>query len=115
MNPLSLTQTLRSFQFLDYPVLVVHAKGGAEGGSGGASAAGALVPVSSGKSCVFRADPEELAFLLQQARGELRRGRRAARPGPLLRSLPAFSLFTLPATRPAPPLTSSPPHPPRLP
>lgn len=48
-KPFSLAlKPLRSFQFLDYPVLVVHAKGGAEPGGGGSGSGGSAAAAGVG-------------------------------------------------------------------
>lgn len=59
-----------SFQFLDYPLLLVYAGGEAwTGVSGPIDVNSTVYNFSSGKSCVFQADAGELAFLVEQVMG----------------------------------------------
>lgn len=51
------------FQFLDYPILVVYSKEAPAGGK-----KPRLLEFASGKSCVFKADADEIQFLIQQVR-----------------------------------------------
>lgn len=47
-----------AFQFLDYPLLLTYA--------GSSNPGGQIVNFSSGKSCIFTSDADELHFLLEQ-------------------------------------------------
>lgn len=54
------------FQFLDYPVLMVYGKAPQQPKA--LDAKPQTLPFSAGKSCVFKADPDEIQFLVQQVR-----------------------------------------------
>lgn len=73
------SQVSLAFQFLDYPLLVVHAGSEAQPAWGSAERA-AKHSFASGKSCVLQADPDELAFLSEQVRCTRTQPQSACRP-----------------------------------